>query len=170
MKTCITCGKEFPTTAIVDGEKKSLYMRSNCLDCVPFGQRPKKLQSKYKVGDSWACSECDEVKPTDAYYTRTEDTGKLVRNSMCKECHKERSRRVREETKRKAVERLGGACTKCGYDKCIAALDLHHEDPTVKEFSLGAVGNRAFEHNIEEIDKCILLCANCHREHHYGLL
>ena len=60
---------------------------------------------------------------------------------------------------------MGGKCEKCGYDKCAAAMDFHHKDPSKKEFTIGTK-NIGFKRLSEEIKKCILLCANCHRELH----
>lgn len=77
---------------------------------------------------------------------------------------KEHRRKIKEEL----VTYKGGKCEKCGYDKCIAALDFHHINPEEKDFS---ISNSNIYKNIEalkqEVDKCILLCANCHREIHY---
>lgn len=70
----------------------------------------------------------------------------------------------------KVVELRGGKCEKCGYDKCIDALEFHHLDPAIKEFELGNTGGLpSFEKYLEEASKCILLCANCHREEHWHL-
>ena len=58
-------------------------------------------------------------------------------------------------------------CTKCGFDH-IAALDFHHVDPTEKEHNVNRlVSNKSFKKAYAEIEKCIVLCANCHRIHHY---
>ena len=74
----------------------------------------------------------------------------------------------RKKLKLLAVEYLGGKCSTCGYNKCIEALDFHHRDSSVKEFGIAAKGNtRSWESVKQELNKCILLCANCHREHHY---
>lgn len=67
------------------------------------------------------------------------------------------------------VEYKGGKCCICGYQKCIGALDLHHRNENEKEFGLSARGmTRSWEKIKEEADKCVLLCANCHREIHAG--
>ena len=62
----------------------------------------------------------------------------------------------------------GGKCEICGYDKNIAALEFHHLDPNVKSFQLDSrhLSNTTRDKIIEELDKCILVCANCHRELH----
>ena len=58
-------------------------------------------------------------------------------------------------------------CTKCGFDHP-AALDFHHEDPTEKEHNVNRlISDGRFKKAYEEIKKCIVLCANCHRIHHY---
>ena len=61
----------------------------------------------------------------------------------------------------------GGRCSHCGYDRCIEALDFHHLDPTQKDFGISSKGyTRSWEKIHKELDKCILVCANCHRELH----
>jgi len=77
--------------------------------------------------------------------------------------------RRRKLLKVKAVEYKGGKCVECGYDKCIAALEFHHLDPEKKEFNLGVRGlTRSWKKIKNELNKCVLLCANCHREIEYG--
>ena len=73
----------------------------------------------------------------------------------------------RQKLKEMGVEYLGGKCMKCGYNKCIWALDFHHRDPKEKEFGIGAYNNLAWFKIMTELDKCDLLCANCHRELHH---
>ena len=66
----------------------------------------------------------------------------------------------------KALEYKGGKCSVCGYDRCVAALEYHHVDPASKEFTIsGCI--RSWEKTKAELDKCILVCANCHREIHH---
>ena len=74
--------------------------------------------------------------------------------------------------KYEAILVRGGKCEKCGYNKNIAALDFHHINPDEKEFQLDArhFSNQNLEKLQKELDKCILLCANCHREEHYSQL
>lgn len=59
-------------------------------------------------------------------------------------------------------------CTICGYNKCMASLDFHHVVSEDKKFTIGASSMRRSNKSIvEEINKCILLCSNCHRQIHY---
>jgi len=72
----------------------------------------------------------------------------------------------RRRIKEKAVSYKGGQCQKCGYDKCVAALSFHHRDPKEKEFRLSSGRTKNWEKVKKELDKCDLLCANCHMEVH----
>ncbi len=77
----------------------------------------------------------------------------------------------RRKLKRMLVEYKGGACVRCGYRKYFGALDLHHTDDANKSFGLSRGGiTRSWEKMKMEADKCILLCANCHREAHGGFV
>ena len=73
----------------------------------------------------------------------------------------------RRKLKQMAVEYKGGKCEKCGYSKCINALEFHHLDPSQKDFGIGTNGHtRSWERTKIELDKCIMVCSNCHREIH----
>jgi len=78
----------------------------------------------------------------------------------------ERVKSWRRRTKERIIEAMGGECVCCSYKRCPDALELHHIDPTSKEFSLaGARGHPiAWAKLVVELRKCVLLCANCHRE------
>lgn len=74
---------------------------------------------------------------------------------------------LRREVKLKCIEYKGGKCQQCGYSKCPGALVFHHIDPTEKEFAISSNGvSRSFEKCKPELDKCVLLCQNCHAEIH----
>lgn len=73
---------------------------------------------------------------------------------------------LRRNMKKQAVKILGGKCLKCGYNKCIDALEFHHENPNVKEFKLGSGNTMSWKQYKEEAMKCILVCSNCHKEIH----
>lgn len=63
-------------------------------------------------------------------------------------------------------------CQVCGYNKCKAALEFHHLDPTLKEYQVSTFqsSRRNKELVLAELRKCVLLCSNCHRELHAGLI
>ena len=76
----------------------------------------------------------------------------------------------RQAIRERLVSYKGGQCMLCGYKKCADALDLHHVDASRKEFGISSGGlTRAWSKVVAEADKCILICANCHREVHAGI-
>lgn len=85
-------------------------------------------------------------------------------NNNCYDKQKERALKRKLEL----IELKGGKCQICGYDKNIAALDFHHTNPEEKSFQLDSrhLSNTNIEILKEEAEKCILVCANCHREIH----
>lgn len=76
----------------------------------------------------------------------------------------------RELLKKRALEYLGGRCIECGYGRCVQALHFHHlRDKEWKIADMIARGH-AWKRIQTELDKCVLLCANCHAEHHAGFV
>ena len=86
----------------------------------------------------------------------------------CIKCAAERSKEWRRRNKAAAVEYKGGECILCGYDRCQQALQFHHLDPTQKDFD--KFNRFRLEDSKNELDKCVLLCANCHFEVHAGFV
>ncbi len=77
----------------------------------------------------------------------------------------------RRKVKSMAIEYKGGKCQICGYNRYQGALELHHRVKSDKSFGIGDKGyTRSWQRVKEELDKCILLCANCHREVGAGIL
>lgn len=86
---------------------------------------------------------------------------------------RDRRKRIMRQQRNEFVESLelamGGACQRCGYEACLAALDFHHvnsqeKDGTVSNLATG----RKWAEAEREADKCVLLCGNCHREYEHG--
>lgn len=75
--------------------------------------------------------------------------------------------RVRNN-KKKAVEYLGGKCCDCGGIFHPSVYDFHHRDPSEKEDHPEKTLHRSWDKILFEIDKCDLLCSNCHRLRHHG--
>ena len=89
----------------------------------------------------------------------------------CRKCATEAVQKRREKVKQLLVEYKGGKCEICGYNRCVGALEFHHINPEDKDFGIGQKGyTRSIEKNKQEVDKCIMVCANCHREIHEGLI
>ena len=81
----------------------------------------------------------------------------------------EKVKKWRHETKKRIIESMGGKCQICGYNKCDSALDLHHINPEEKEISLASIraNPKSWSLIVAELRKCVLICANCHREEHH---
>ena len=76
----------------------------------------------------------------------------------------------RKKLRQMALEYKGGKCALCGYKKSVRSLSFHHIDPSKKDFGLSSRGfTRSWEKTLIELDKCILLCMNCHMEVHDGI-
>lgn len=76
----------------------------------------------------------------------------------------------RKRTKARMAESMGGKCVCCGYNKHITALEFHHIDPQNKSFSFGRYNVCRWDDIVIELRKCVLVCANCHREIEAGVL
>ena len=87
--------------------------------------------------------------------------------SRCNSCQVNRHRYKR---KQQIVEYLGGECIECGYQKSVTALHAHHLEPTKKKFNISGSHARSWEVVKTELDKCVLLCSNCHSELEYGVV
>jgi predicted HNH restriction endonuclease len=110
------------------------------------------------------CSRCGEIKNRDEFYKRRGKEGDSV---YCKSCTTEQTLERIRLFKQKCVEYKGGKCERCGYDKYNGALDFHHIEPDKKDFTIANIRSYSFDDKVKkELDKCILICANCHREIH----
>ena len=76
----------------------------------------------------------------------------------------------RQRLKQRIVRAMGEKCCLCGYNRCVSALELHHLNPEEKDFTIASNTNKAWEWIKEEIKKCAMVCANCHREIHAELI
>jgi hypothetical protein len=83
-----------------------------------------------------------------------------------KRIYKRKKRRTRK-IKLELIELLGGKCSMCKYKKCPAALDFHHVGSKKEQNIAKIIGDSSKQKALKEVKKCILVCANCHRELHY---
>ena len=103
--------------------------------------------------------------------THLKNSGLYIDRKQIIDKPKTNSKRVinwKKDKKLKLIEYKGGTCIRCGYKNCYKALEFHHLDPNKKDFSISS-NSFSFEKMKIESDKCVLLCANCHREYHDGL-
>ena len=155
------CGveKEIQTGHLISGSIKSC----GSPDCI-YHQQNKK-QAETKTLTTRYCEICGAKFETNSYNRK-----------YCYECSPtdiEKSKKItalRQAMKRQAVKMRGGKCEKCGYDKSIYALQFHHIDPATKSFGLSnGETTKSWAEYQQELQKCILLCANCHAEEHERL-
>lgn len=126
------------------------------------------------------CSKCKEAKPLNLFYKWNKTKDGLM--SRCKACHYsiQRAFRVgnkehvqsqtklrRDSVKLKAVLYKGDRCEDCLQQYPLCVYDFHHLDPSTKENDIGSLIQSSWEVVKQELDKCVLLCANCHRCRHY---
>jgi hypothetical protein len=171
---CQNCNKDYPSVRIIDGERKTYYYRKFCFECSPPDVKNTKDISKYPRPREIngvlhkTCYQCKNELPfTDEYfYTRTKWS---KNNCYCKSCSRVRKNTTILKTKTWAVEYKGGKCIICGYDKYVGALEFHHLNPNEKDFGI-ATGKQDKEKLKKELDKCVLVCSNCHREIHHGII
>lgn len=139
MPTCKKCQKQFPNAIYIDGQRKKIDTRVYCLECSP-----------YKGGNRR-----DLTKPSKDSYQNNKE---YLLNYYYK----------RQSRKLDLVLLKGSKCQRCGYDKCLEALEFHHRNPKDKKFALSReyLWKTSWDKILEEVDKCDLMCANCHRETH----
>lgn len=160
MKICKNCGKEFRSTVIIDGVRRSLTNRKYCLECSPFGRHNTKKILGINEGRH-KCYICGEIDPTKFYGHKT---------GTCGKCQNKQVIQKGKENKKFAIEYLGGKCVSCGFDKYPCSLDIHHKDPEEKDSNFNSYKGWSRDRLIKELDKCVLLCSNCHNAYHNGYL
>lgn len=158
---CVICGKEFEAIKSTKkycsqdcaNEARRIRYNERKKDPIPFDQRANNCPEK-------ECLICGKkFKPK---------TAAANQRSCCYDCMPDGVQLLRGDFLAKIKQQRGGKCERCGYDTCIKALEFHHLDPSQKDFT---ISNDHFKlkEAVEESKKCILICANCHRELHDGM-
>ncbi len=172
-KHCKKCDATFPNWMIIGTKKWNLRSRRFCLTCSPIGTHNTRDLTEGDYGTiildgvkCKRCRKCENVKPFIEFYSKSE-WGR--RYSVCSECCKSTSKIRRDSCKKWCVEYKGGKCQICGYNKCMRSLDFHHSDSSQKDYEISSNWKKSKEELIKELDKCILVCRNCHGEIHEGI-
>lgn len=123
------------------------------------------------------CSKCGMVKPAEEFNFRHRERG--VRHSYCRECGKaltrshyrrekrsylSRNLRAYAERRQMVVEAKSRPCADCGIQYSYYVMDFDHRDGRLKKFALNSVDRVTKRAILREIEKCDVVCANCHRE------
>jgi hypothetical protein len=146
------------------------------------------VENKGKVlVDGKTCPKCSVFKPLDSFHKdKTSKFGlayycKVCANSSSRKNHKtlsentswvlerrHRQKTAARESKLKAIEYLGNKCLDCGNTYPSYVYDIHHIDGDTKLDNPSRLLRGDWVLAKAELDKCVLLCANCHRERHFG--
>lgn len=124
-----------------------------------FGLRKPARRSHHDFGKVCRCALCGREYRHDWRKGHT--------RRMCNSCRSNRGgRAARASLKKRLVERAGGRCHLCGYSRCLQALCFHHIDESSKRFDFAGSHLRSWRSLTAELEKCLLLCQNCHAEVH----
>ena len=138
-----------------------------CESCISNGEH-KKRPSDNSIKINKKCPTCKETKEVSKFYKQKDDQGI---SSYCKKCAAIQAEKRAIEFKKECSKYKGGKCEKCGYNDYIGSLEFHHKDPLIKSFSINNSKTWIVTDEVkEELDKCILLCGNCHREEHRDII
>lgn len=148
----------------IDGKMRNLQKRKFCIECSPFGSRNTRASLQTTLQEEKLCLRCNEVKTKEEFYRRRKGTDL---SPYCKPCTVQQTIERQRKFKQNCIEYKGGQCEFCGYNRCDGALEFHHKDPNEKDFTIAHARLTSFNDIVKkELDKCMLVCANCHREEH----
>ena len=151
---------------MLDGKRKNAQRRKYCFKCSAIGgHNTRKLERICIITQYSRCSRCKNTLSIDKFYTRSDKSGRP--HSMCKQCNNNLTKEKQRTLKLTAISYKGGKCMLCGYNKHPSALEFHHTDPKKKDFTIASRATASFSTIKTELDKCILVCSNCHREEHH---
>lgn len=150
-KICELCGEEFKT-----------YTRSRRFCCRSCSEQWQKQNlANDPTGENKRCKKCGTMQQVEAFRSKGNR-----RQPYCKPCMDiyQSERWIRKKVM--AINYLGGKCVDCGFRGHPAAFDFHHEDGAIKEAEWSVLRRRSWNKIQKELDKCTLVCSNCHRIRH----
>ena len=154
---CIMCGKDFEAQ-----KSTKKYCSNECMNAmrrIRWSQR-NKVETEQKLMPEKECPICNKkFRPKNATANQ---------RTCCYECMPDGIQLTRGGFLTKIKEARGGKCIRCGYNRCLKALEFHHLDPSKKDFTISNDHFKLLD-AVEESKKCILICSNCHRELHDNL-
>lgn len=121
----------------------------------PFGQGYVALPTPYK------CGRCGETDPEKFYGNK---------RRVCGPCHNAYNLVQGQGKRLRAIKELGGRCIVCGFDRYPCSLDFHHKNRRFKDPNYRSMRGWSWKNILIELEKCILLCKNCHAAIHAGFL
>lgn len=165
MKVCAKCKRELDLSCFgLDNKSKDkcfLY----CKDCckIIYQENKDRLKDKRK---EWGKAYREKHKYHVTYYQNNKESIKQ-KSKIYAKLNRDKIRDRQAQRKKECVEILGGRCMLCGNVVHPSAFDFHHINPNEKESSIKDLINCSWKRIKEELIKCKLVCANCHRKYHY---
>ena len=186
MRACNKCGETKPIDKFqlqwnykkINGVKTDIKMysrRRSCLKCRAKNYASPKEKKRRKEraisrliteeGNYPNCRQCGDQLVLGSNWRRS---NAILWDNLCKPCGNLKRVKHCAENKDRAIDYLGGKCKDCGNVFLVQAVyDFHHKNPEEKDFCIGNILGRGWEKITPELDKCDLLCANCHRIRHH---
>jgi hypothetical protein len=153
MSLCKQCGEEVQT--------KGRRGAHCCFKCSPFkGKREKdRDHAEHEIPNNLLCLKCLTTQPKSDFYRYPNN----VPHQWCKTCVKAKALCSQHRFKLEAIAYKGGVCVECEKMPHPASMEFHHLDPSGKDFSISNSRTKTLNEKVkEELDKCILVCRNCH--------
>lgn len=192
-RLCRKCNNDFPLTIEYFCPRKTDKNGFNlyCKECINSEKREKRI-NKRKISNKGGfipgiegkrCTICKNSYPCTLDYFGKHKGNKSGLDTFCKECRRNRNlnnfykasdkwkathnrTKCIKQQRIKELKENSGGCLKCKENRYYL-LDYHHIDPSTKLFQIAQGGSKGWEKVKNEIDKCILLCKNCHSEFHH---
>lgn len=153
-KICVYCQQEF-----IPNTTRQIYCSKKCSKEAEKAKIRAKNEEKRLQGK--ICAKCGNTFIPKRYGSTRRYCFDCVPDGLSN------GAQIRAIIKQWGLDYLGRQCVRCGYDKCLDALDFHHKDDATKEFTISDRNIKLDWELIKiELDKCEVLCANCHREEH----
>jgi ribosomal protein L30E len=127
-----------------------------------------KIQEEKEMNEPMhKCYECGRMLPVSHFNFWNKKKNQYM--NICKDCEKKRNTKKHEE--RKEILNALKTCGCCCCDENdINCLDFHHINPEEKEFNMSAAPNKTIDKILNEASKCVVVCSNCHRKIHAGVI
>lgn len=146
-------------------EKLKIIDYNKAINIINVGIKRENILNNCPDNHKW-CNQCNKYKHKNEYSKYNYENFKL---SVCRDCANDNSIQRNRKLKLKAIEYLGGKCKRCKITGHYSIFDFHHKIPNEKEFNWDKARKKTFEKIINELDKCDLLCKNCHQIIHTKL-
>lgn len=168
-KTCKDCNKIKPLSEFGQSKRYKSGYTNSCKQCITYYRNNPKgshgeSYSEIQSGENQTCEFCGKEYDISNFFRK-----RGSRYYLLKRCRSCRSDNSKQKIKLQLIIEKGPFCYLCKYDgtKNPAAMDFHHISPETKDFDIGRASN--LEDARKEAEKCVLLCANCHRGLHAGV-